>query len=595
MKYVFVTLISAVLMACGGGGGLSATLGPIAKSTSYAGEKELLTYSDGSVVSNDATSSTVAWASDHITKTITYTFANGGTNTVVSTEPGNAGQPTYKAGEQFIVTKYGDGTTETAKNDATSSTVAWASDHITKTITYTFANGGTNTVVSKVSATSTTPTLTPAVYPSDWTTTGTITKPSVTSSVVTYGDGFSITQNGEKDKPFGQSVLSTQSISDPNAWVSSSTTLYDLRWGTPDKDGPGYAARFTPSSSSFTLDAPIKMWGGVVSGQCSMPPCTNGMTIGAPHEDVIQAWNAGWTGKGVNIMMEDFLNGEYLAHGVTTTLLANRYAPASTIYGYDVPYAYGFYNFNGTIAYPSAMVNIGVVNASFGPNLPILIGRNQSSNPWTSDELSNAATLYLEASNAIISRYTVVNPLHNFNYTDAVISKAAGNDSISASDEPLVKALANNSSINSRLLVVGALNKTGSIAAPQALAWYSNTAGSDVNVQSRFLVASGTTPFNTGDVALNDIAIGATITDQNGVNRNNVGTSYAAPRVAGYVAIVRSKFPNLDAIKTSSIMLDTARYDTLACYTAPGGCDSTIYGKGEVSLSRALAPVGRLR
>ena len=76
---------------------------------------------------------------------------------------------------------------------------------------------------------------------------------------------------------------------------------------------------------------------------------------------------------------------------------------------------------------------------------------------------------------------------------------------------------------------------------------------------------------------------------------SNVGTSYAAPRVAGMVAIVRSKFPNLNASQTASIMLDTARYDTLTCFKTPLGCDPNIYGKGEASLSRALAPVGKLR
>ena len=73
------------------------------------------------------------------------------------------------------------------------------------------------------------------------------------------------------------------------------------------------------------------------------------------------------------------------------------------------------------------------------------------------------------------------------------------------------------------------------------------------------------------------------------------GTSFAAPRIAGYVAIVRSKFPNLNASQTASIMLDTARYDTLACSKSAQGCDKAIYGKGEASLSRALAPVGKLR
>jgi subtilisin family serine protease len=80
----------------------------------------------------------------------------------------------------------------------------------------------------------------------------------------------------------------------------------------------------------------------------------------------------------------------------------------------------------------------------------------------------------------------------------------------------------------------------------------------------------------------------------NAVNQGD-GTSYAAPRVAGYVAIVRSKFPNLSATNTASILLDTARYDTLECSKNGGVCDPKIYGKGEASLSRALAPVGKLK
>jgi hypothetical protein len=52
------------------------------------------------------------------------------------------------------------------------------------------------------------------------------------------------------------------------------------------------------------------------------------------------------------------------------------------------------------------------------------------------------------------------------------------------------------------------------------------------------------------------------------------------------------KFPNLSAASTSNIILDTARTDTLSCHPS---CSSAIYGKGEASLSRALAPVGSLR
>jgi subtilisin family serine protease len=125
------------------------------------------------------------------------------------------------------------------------------------------------------------------------------------------------------------------------------------------------------------------------------------------------------------------------------------------------------------------------------------------------------------------------------------------------------------------------------------LASYSNYAGNDADVQSRFLVASGGTPFASGWVAVNGVPISGTTIDPNtGETLSGAGTSYAAPRVAGYVAILRSKFPNLNAEKSASIMLDTARYDTLSCNP---NCNPAIYGKGEASLSRALAPVGRLR
>ena len=141
-----------------------------------------------------------------MTKTITYTFANGGTNPVVSTVAGTAATPTYSGNTQTIVTTYGDRHTATATNTSTSAPVTWATDHVTKTITYTFANGGTNPVVSTVAGTISSPALTAAVYPSNWTTTGiTVTAPAVSSVATTYGDGYvSTAQDGTSSKPFLQ-------------------------------------------------------------------------------------------------------------------------------------------------------------------------------------------------------------------------------------------------------------------------------------------------------------------------------------------------------------------------------------------------------
>jgi subtilisin family serine protease len=163
----------------------------------------------------------------------------------------------------------------------------------------------------------------------------------------------------------------------------------------------------------------------------------------------------------------------------------------------------------------------------------------------------------------------------------AVIAKSAGNDSIDAQYEPLNFWLSQDSGILSRLLIVGALTGIGTTSDPVSLASYSNTAGINTTIQERFLVESGVSPFGSVADAYNGVAL-----------TSGNGTSYAAPRVAAYAAIVHQKFPNLTAPNTADILLATARYDTLTCYP---NCDKSVYGQGEASLSRALAPVGYLR
>ena len=288
-------------------------------------------------------------------------------------------------------------------------------------------------------------------------------------------------------------------------------------------------------------------------------------------------------------MIEDSLN---VQHGVITGLLAYRYAPGADFYGLDIvgnPFATDvFFNqLNSSLSGTYGNIKLGVVNQSYTANIASLIGRNQTSGAWTPYQLVQARTDYARSSVSTINRMKdsgVSGQLTQFIFSDAVITKAAGNDNILAEYEPLNWFLAKDSNINSRLLIVGALSQAGSLSSPSNLASYSNTAGNDADVSSRFLVASGTTPFYSGQV---------TIGGQS-VNQGD-GTSFAAPRVAGYVAIVRSKFPNLNATHTASILLDTARYDTLECSKNGGVCDPKIYGKGEASLSRALAPVGKLR
>ena len=196
-KFFSFLFLPIMLYGCGGGGGGSATVAAVLSGTTYSGRTQTITNSNGSVVTNTATGSSVTWASDHVTRTTTYTFPDSTTNAVVGT----------------------------------------------------------------FNPTTSTPVFSAAVYPVTWTTTGTVTPPVVSAIINTYGDGFTSTvADGSATKPFAQAALSAQSITDLSNYVTSSTTTYDLRWGIPDKDGPGYASLF-PSGSPLTLYSAVTIWG----------------------------------------------------------------------------------------------------------------------------------------------------------------------------------------------------------------------------------------------------------------------------------------------------------------------------------------------
>ncbi|TIP45145.1 MAG: peptidase S8 and S53 subtilisin kexin sedolisin, partial [Mesorhizobium sp.] len=146
----------------------------------------------------------------------------------------------------------------------------------------------------------------------------------------------------------------------------------------------------------------------------------------------------------------------------------------------------------------------------------------------------------------------------------AIVSKAAGNDAVAVGgvtggqQDYLDLALIGKPTA----IFVGALSTNGTTTNKAQLAWYSNYAGSNAAVQSHFLVV-GVEGDKTG----------------------LYGTSFAAPIISGYAAIIGSKFTKATPVQITNDLLNTARTDTLANY------DPSIYGKGEASLSRALAPV----
>ena len=120
---LLASIISVVLTACAGGevrNTVAVTPSALVTSRTYVANVEVVNYSNGTSVTNVATSAPVTWADDHITKTITYTFTDGTTNPVVSVVPGIS-SVFYSVNSETVFTKYGDGTTSSTTNTAKTS------------------------------------------------------------------------------------------------------------------------------------------------------------------------------------------------------------------------------------------------------------------------------------------------------------------------------------------------------------------------------------------------------------------------------------------------------------------------------------------
>ena len=199
------------------------------------------------------------------------------------------------------------------------------------------------------------------------------------------------------------------------------------------------------------------------------------------------------------------------------------------------------------------------------------------------------------------------------NFTDnknVIIVMAAGNDSdtpngydifgdgknIDGSTEPLenIEIALLESSFADNLIAVGALDANDNIAN------YSTIAGSSYDGSSyAFIVDDGTVSMviNTTtktNGSLNMTYQGstvagtfdATLTDELTVSTH--GTSYAAPRVTGKIAITSQKFPNLNAEQ----LVNLAKFTAIDL--GDKGVDQ-VYGHGKINLTGMLSPIGRLK
>ena len=258
--------------------------------------------------------------------------------------------------------------------------------------------------------------------------------------------------------------------------------------------------------------------------------------------DVGAAWRQNYRGQGTTItVVDDFKSNsafygnlvgvrQYGRHGQWTATEAHLIAPGALTRGLD--YTTG----------RAVPLNRGlnVLNLSYG----MVAQAGYSSVGWSAQESS-------------IINYAKSGA--------AIVSKAAGNDSIAvgAATRSNQMDYLNRSLIGAQSVIfVGALNKNGTTAAKASIASYSNIAGGNPVVQRQFLVVG----VDTSKTGL-------------------AGTSFAAPIISGYAAILGSKFKTSTPTQITNQLLNTARTDTINGYSA------SVHGRGEASLSRALAPI----
>jgi hypothetical protein len=142
---------------------------------------------------------------------------------------------------------------------------------------------------------------------------------------------------------------------------------------------------------------------------------------------------------------------------------------------------------------------------------------------------------------------------------------AAGNDGASAANPIWPAAYATDPRFQGSLIAAGALDQTGT-----DIATFSNRAGT---AAAGYLLAPGDHVVGDCDATGSCFALS--------------GTSFAAPHIAGALALLLSGFPTLTGAQAVDILLRTA--DDMG---APG--TDAIYGRGSLDIARAFAPVGTM-
>ena len=347
-----------------------------------------------------------------------------------------------------------------------------------------------------------------------------------------------------------------------------------------------------------------------------------------PPRDVRTAWREGWAGRGANILvMDDFQAfGEVGGpagqddprgiHGYAVTMSARQIANRATFYGLEAGLVGDPPRYPGRTTYRQGGLRHRFSNVEVTGSIPNMQVVNMSFSPSPVDPSTTPAEFERELIRRTNNpRFRDVAGIANTPLSqalaDAVITKSAGNHGVDS-----MRSIANAVLISTRIpttrnraLIVGALDRfartstmgeNDSVSSQALMASYSSFAGGSPEMQARFLVEYGGSPYEEHSY-LCDASRRPSCHNLQliGDPHTEAGTSFAAPRVAGFAALVRGKFLNLSGEQTAKILLDTATTAGLACHTGSARksatCAKNIYGQGRVDITGALSPIGKLQ
>lgn len=270
------------------------------------------------------------------------------------------------------------------------------------------------------------------------------------------------------------------------------------------------------------------------------------------HSDVKSAWRAGFQGQGVTVHVHDQFGGDRFAvnlngtgryrdyvamtHGDAVSEVVRRTAPLASIERKQWV--------DGNIALQSGRLN--VVNASYG-----WVGGTDSGSVAYAQTLQLATLAHSGAAVVVKAAGNSALPLSNQGGGDGI------NMALKTADSVIFAGALQNHGTTIQTLRLGRLSVS---VGGTSNASYTNTPGTDADYQSRFLM----------------VGVPSSMSVQ--------GTSFAAPQISAYAAMVGSKFRQATPVQITDQLLNTARKDTIRGY------NPVNHGQGEASLSRALAP-----